>query len=684
MSDLFMTPNEVEIANMGDDGMDLVIPTSFKDALSYAQQIIWLYLHKQNTLVEGENITLTDNPDGTTTISASGSAIEARGIKSIEGIVGPTGTTVVVTLTDDTTQTFFVERGPEGPQGEQGVQGEQGPAGQPGEQGPQGETGPQGPAGPTGAQGPSGDDGVSPEITITSITGGHRVTITDKDHPLGQTIDIMDGSDGAQGPQGPQGPAGPQGPQGADGDPGQDGAPGAPGKNGNRIWTTTSNYTTPNYTFDINDLDGQSGETPLAGDYIVQNVNSRTFLFFINSVSTTTVLADYFCELTGATGAAGATGATGPQGPQGPAGTNGTDGVSPTVTVTSITGGHHIEIVSAGGTEYFDVMDGTDGAPGPSTGAVVNTAFTMGSTAGDLPSGVINVTPTGTSYNVFPVGVKLTSGTTTSSDLYDGYLQKITTQTNTSTRRQLTVYYRDTVNNVDKSTMLFLVPTGGSNGQVLTKNGSSNNAYGWATPRYVSSGGSDGQVLQRSGSTAYGWFTPRYVPTGGSSGQVLQKTGSGDTDFAWATPSSGGVSVTDIPFTSGTYTGEYYNGSAWVSPTSTSVDYTSLHLVKSGSDIVLCKPIITVTGSAFESLIYYNGLISFQNGSAFGGSRFRVKLPTSETMTNGTVLCCGKVYDSPFGNTETGKYAVVYETGYFVVYIYTAEVTTTSFVAYLV
>lgn len=48
--------------------------------------------------------------------------------------------------------------------------------------------------GSEGEQGPAGDDGVSPEVTITSITGGHRVNITDADHPSGQNFDVMDGA----------------------------------------------------------------------------------------------------------------------------------------------------------------------------------------------------------------------------------------------------------------------------------------------------------------------------------------------------------------------------------------------------------------------------------------------------------------------------------------------------------
>lgn len=44
-----------------------------------------------------------------------------------------------------------------------------------------------------GATGQTGADGVSPEVTITSITGGHTVTITDADHPSGQSFNVMDG-----------------------------------------------------------------------------------------------------------------------------------------------------------------------------------------------------------------------------------------------------------------------------------------------------------------------------------------------------------------------------------------------------------------------------------------------------------------------------------------------------------
>ena len=44
--------------------------------------------------------------------------------------------------------------------------------------------------------GEDGVDGVSPAVEIEDIMGGHSITITDKDHPSGQTFEVMDGEDG--------------------------------------------------------------------------------------------------------------------------------------------------------------------------------------------------------------------------------------------------------------------------------------------------------------------------------------------------------------------------------------------------------------------------------------------------------------------------------------------------------
>lgn len=46
-------------------------------------------------------------------------------------------------------------------------------------------------------KGETGPQGVSPAVTVTTIAGGHAVTITDEDHPSGQTFPVMDGAGAA-------------------------------------------------------------------------------------------------------------------------------------------------------------------------------------------------------------------------------------------------------------------------------------------------------------------------------------------------------------------------------------------------------------------------------------------------------------------------------------------------------
>lgn len=58
------------------------------------------------------------------------------------------------------------------PQGEIGPQGPIGETGPQGETGAQGEVGPQGPAGPQGEPGPAGEDGLTPTLTIGTVTTG--------------------------------------------------------------------------------------------------------------------------------------------------------------------------------------------------------------------------------------------------------------------------------------------------------------------------------------------------------------------------------------------------------------------------------------------------------------------------------------------------------------------------------
>ena len=102
--------------------------------------------------MSNSTITLTFVDGTQETVTATG----LKGISSIE----KTGTaglidTYTITYTDGTTQTYNVTNG---------------------------------------VDGTDGTDGVSPGVTITTIAGGHRITITDADHPSGQTFDVMDGS----------------------------------------------------------------------------------------------------------------------------------------------------------------------------------------------------------------------------------------------------------------------------------------------------------------------------------------------------------------------------------------------------------------------------------------------------------------------------------------------------------
>ena len=118
---------------------------------------------------------------------------------------------------------------------------------------------------------------------------------------------------------------------------------------------------------------------------------------------------------------------TGPQGPKGDKGdtgtagtngTNGSDGYSPTVTVTSITGGHRITIIDKNGTQSFDVMDGegggsitiddalSDASTNPVQNRIIKAALDAKGTyskpsggipASDLASGVIPSVPAASS-----------------------------------------------------------------------------------------------------------------------------------------------------------------------------------------------------------------------------------------------------------------------------------------------
>lgn len=137
---------------------------------------------------------------------------------------------VVISVTIETGASVQVEATNEGPPGPRG------PAGEPGPQGPPGQDG------ADGTDGQDGADGVSPEVTISEITGGHSVTITDADHPGGQTFDVMDGADGQ------------------DGAPGADGSDGADGADGVSPEVTIASIT-GGHSVTITDADHPAGQS---------------------------------------------------------------------------------------------------------------------------------------------------------------------------------------------------------------------------------------------------------------------------------------------------------------------------------------------------------------------------------------------------------------------------------------
>lgn len=121
--------------------------------------------------------------------------------------------------------------------------------------------------GNNGADGKDGADGFSPTLSVSTITGGHRITITDKNST--KNVDVMNGTNGKDGVDGKDGADGTQGPKGDKGDKGDTGAAGANGTNGvsaTHSWNgTTLTITSASGTSSAN-LKGEKGDTGSKGD----------------------------------------------------------------------------------------------------------------------------------------------------------------------------------------------------------------------------------------------------------------------------------------------------------------------------------------------------------------------------------------------------------------------------------
>lgn len=274
--------------------------------------------------------TLTDDStvDLGRVVGEAGSAgQDGVGIQSI----AKTGTagrvdTYTITKTDGTTATFTVTNGNDGQDGADGVDGE---------------------------------DGVSPTVTITEITGGHRLSITDA---AGTSVaDVMDGeaglsvtgaaingnghliitlSDSTSIDAGDaKGAAGPQGVQGPKGDTGDTGATGATGPQG------------PQGPQGIQGIQGEQGPQGLQG---VQGEQGEKGDDGVSpTITTSEISGGHRLTITDAEGTHQVNVMDGEQGDPGD------DGVSPSIAVSSISGGHRVTVTDAQGTRYFDIMDGS-------------------------------------------------------------------------------------------------------------------------------------------------------------------------------------------------------------------------------------------------------------------------------------------------------------------------------------
>ena len=127
-----------------------------------------------------------------------------------------------------------------------------------------------------GNNGSDGKDGFSPTISVSKITGGHRITITDKNDT--KTVDVMDGTDGKDGEDGKDGSNGTNGTNGTNGKDGADGRgiKSVARTSGNGSAGTTDTYTityTDNTTSTFTVYNGKNGTNGKDGvdgkDYVL-------------------------------------------------------------------------------------------------------------------------------------------------------------------------------------------------------------------------------------------------------------------------------------------------------------------------------------------------------------------------------------------------------------------------------
>lgn len=206
--------------------------------------------------------------------------------------------------------------------------------------------------GQPGQDGNPGKDGTSPAVSVSAITGGHRIVITDVSGS--KTVDVMDGADGSDGKPGSNGKDGVsathtwsgtvltvssasgtssadlKGESGKDGSPGKDGSSGADGfsptvsvsKSG-KVTTVAITDKNGTKTATINDgSDGQDGSDGKDGTSVsVKSVSESS----VDGGSNTVTFSDGK-TLTVKNGSKGSTGTPGSNGKDGQDGSDGQRG----------------------------------------------------------------------------------------------------------------------------------------------------------------------------------------------------------------------------------------------------------------------------------------------------------------------------------------------------------------------
>lgn len=144
-----------------------------------------------------------------------------------------------------------------------------------------------------------GQDGFSPTVSVKQISGGHTVTITDKNGD--KSFNVMDGAKGDKGDKGDTGAAGAKGDKGEPGEKGDTGAAGATGAKGDPF--TYSDFTAEQLAA----LKGAQGEKGDKGDKGETGAKGDKGDAFVYSDFT----AEQLAALKGAPGETGSPGAAG-------------------------------------------------------------------------------------------------------------------------------------------------------------------------------------------------------------------------------------------------------------------------------------------------------------------------------------------------------------------------------------